>query len=353
MNKTNIDYLTHSWNPIVMRCTPTGPGCEHCWHLGMADRMAANPNFSDEVRAAYAGKVGPILVESRLCEPLKGKPKVIGVQFMGDLWHNSVPDEFIDQVFSIMHLASQHRFMILTKRAERMYHYMEGKPWSSNPADHASMRIACLAGKIKEGVTDPSYIWPLPNVMGMVTVENQETAAERIPWLLKTPFAMRGVSVEPMLGAVDLENIMVPEGFSRSDDTYSLSWNTLTGWRATSPYSGCDGNTTLDLVIAGGESGSGARPMHPDWARGLRNQCQAAGIPFFFKQWGEWRCHTYAPERGIYTGAGIFLRPDGVLGQQGNWWNGQAQAMDRVGKKKAGHLLDGEEWHQMPEGMKF
>ncbi len=228
MNKTNIDYLTHSWNPIVMRCTPVSIGCEHCWSLGMADRMAANPNFSDEIRAAYAGKIGPILVGSRLKEPSKKKkPAIIGVQFMGDLLEDSVPGGFINDIWVEMRNNPRHTFLILTKRPERLLKWTEAKTWAT-------------AWPIDE-------IWP-ENVMFGVTIENKDYLY-RMDLLRRVPAEKRFVSFEPLLGEIpDVD---------------------LSG---------------VSLCIVGGESGAEPRYMDPDWARGLRDDCKAAGVSFFMKQ---------------------------------------------------------------------
>lgn len=281
MNKTDIDYLTHSWNPIAMRCSEISEGCANCWSLKLCDRMAANPIFSDEVRAAYAGETGPVLVESRLREPLKGKDKVIGVQFMGDLWNDQVPDEFIDQVFGVMSLATQHRFIVLTKRAKRMHDYLTGlrddpeQAWrfeNQGQLMEAPNRFHKAAMTFRRGGS-------LPNVIGMVSAENQETADERIPWLLKTPFAMRGVSVEPMLEQITLNYLHYQN---------EVEIDALNGTHGVLRPHGGKG-PKLDWVICGGESGKGvARPMKWEWPIHLLSQCEAAGVPFFMKQMSEY-----------------------------------------------------------------
>ena len=132
MNQTKIDYLTHSWNPLAMRCTPAGPGCAHCWHLRLADRFKENPMFPPEVRAAYAGSGPPVLIERRLREPMrKTAPAVIGVQFNGDLFHPNVKTDDIIQVYEVMAASPQHTFVVLTKRPERIAKvlYGEGGGW--------------------------------------------------------------------------------------------------------------------------------------------------------------------------------------------------------------------------------
>ncbi|TRZ48228.1 DUF5131 family protein [bacterium] len=191
-----------------------------------------------------------------------------------------------------------------------------------------------------------SIIWPLKNVWLGCSVENQATADERIPLLLRTPAAVRFVSYEPALGPLDLDG-----------DSYSLSgW--LRGWHCESEHDNrCDGscsagrcpvptqvqNEKLDWVIVGGESGPGARPMHPGWARSVRDQCQAAGVPFFFKQWGEW-AEAMAPTQKIEKDPGSFQ-----IGKNGPWIFDDGSISVRTGKKLAGRLLDGREWNEFPE----
>jgi protein gp37 len=224
--------------------------------------------------------------EHILTAPLRWKkPRTIFVNSMGDLFH--CPHEWIDQVFAVMALAPQHTFQVLTKRAERMRGYM----------NHPRRRfIVEKTARIlhNQGGTLPQHAIayftscpaPLPHVWLGVSVEDQKRADERIPDLLHTPAAVRFISAEPLLGSIDLQGA-VP---------------------------------ALDWVIVGGESGPGARPMHPDWARSIRDQCGAAGVPFFFKQWGE-----HAP-----NGSGRY-------------------SMIKVGKRRAGRILDGREHNAMPE----
>lgn len=236
MNKTKIEYLTHTWNPIAMRCDPVSEGCTNCWHLGMAKRLAGREGY--KLRDAYAGKSPPVLVESRLDEPLRMRGvATIGVQFMGDLFHADVPFDFVDKVMKTIIDVPWHTFIILTKRAERMYDYFYGE----NITDYSSRPV------------------PFPNVIGMVTAENQEQADKRIPWLLKTPFAVRGVSVEPMLSSISVKHYFDLNG----GGAYFRG---------------------LDWIVNGSETGPGARPMSLDWARSLRDQCLTSNTPFFFKR---------------------------------------------------------------------
>ncbi len=269
------------------------------------------------------------------------KPRIIHVELMGDLFHPSLPESFQAKVFNVMRNAEQHTFLILTKRAARMQEMLSR--W-----DHGGL----LGGNAYGWVTKP-----LPNVWLGVSVENQETADERIPLLLQTPAALRFVSVEPMLGPVKLTDLPVP-------------WESIADAGLIEPHGAfrfdslheCDDehffndHPKVDWVICGGESGPKARPMHPDWVRSLRDQCQAAGVNFAFKQWGEWLpiAAPHLKQKGLETMR--LLQPDG-RSYQCTWTqaissHGQDWAVQRVGKKAAGRMLDGREWLEMPEAKK-
>lgn len=312
MNTTKINYLTHSWNPIAMRCTRVSPACDNCWHLRMANRLAKNPMIDAKTQAAYRGETWPLLLQKRLNEPFKRKkPSIIGVQFMGDLWHEAVFHRDILAVFGAALEAPWHTYVFLTKRSGRMLEitqrYCEYKKWPALP----------------------------DNWIGTVTAENQEWANERIPDLLAAPWAVRGTSAEPLLSKIQFDNLWT------GDEEYT---NALTGERGiTCQHVAIEPERVnkLDWIIAGGETGPGARPTHPDDLRSLRDQCAAAGVPFFFKSWGEWVDYDNAPSyssainRGDYRECRVGYR-----------------VVYRVGNKRAGHLLDAKAWRQMPEAVK-
>jgi protein gp37 len=243
---------------------------------------------------------------------------------MSDLFHQNVPLDFIDNVFAVMAAASHHKFQVLTKRPGRMSAYFaRSGVW----------------GKVQDTMFeyfDPPRevdVWPLPNVWLGVSVEDQKTADERIPLLLQTLAAVRFVSCEPLLGPVDLRGSLSEWGPGLIRD-YLENQNVR---RVSIPK--------LDWVIAGGESGPGARPMHPDWARGLRNQCQAAGVPFFFKQWGEWHEHV---ANGPLLPHCWWMEPDGTM-KEDDTPSDDAICVGRIGKKVAGRLLDGRTWDEFPK----
>lgn len=344
---TKIEYLDRTWNPIAMRCTRVSPGCDHCWHLRMADRHAANPSIRVEVREARGGGK-PWLNETELLAPLRWKTsQMIGVMFMGDLL--AVPFEMVDRVFAIMALCPQHTFIVLTKRPERMREYLtlpapvryaaQG-PYLESVANeprrviiqhrcHGLLRKNPDAYIVGEEVGSGRR-WPLPNIWFGVTAENQEQADLRIPTLLQIPAAKRLVSIEPMLGPVDLTAVQFPQPNGGRENVLRCDVS------ETARKAGIDKLNGIDWVICGGESGPGARPMHPDWVRSLRDQCAAAEVPFFFKQWGEWApnclCSSRLPHRSC-------PRPQ----------PGKVGVMFRCGKRAAGHQLDGLEHLEVPQ----
>lgn len=313
---TKIEWTDATWN-IVNGCSVTSPGCTNCYAMRLAGTRLRH--HASRAGLTQDSKAGPVWTgetrfnEPVLLDPIRWKrPRRIFVCAHGDLFHDSVPDEWIDRVFAVMALAPQHQFQVLTKRAERMRAYLsqfEQRGWYV----HSTTRAQVWADPrdkdrfllLKEGQT-----WPLPNVWLGVSVEDQKRADERIRHLLATPAAMRWLSCEPLLGPVDLRWIAEPDEEKDGviDALLGCNWvdGSLMGrgeefrparpghqdrvmrrW-VCSPEADILANRKLNWVVAGGESGPGARPMHPDWARSLRDQCAAAGVPFLFKQWGAW-----------------------------------------------------------------
>ena len=315
-DRSKIEWCDTTWNPIS-GCTKISQGCKNCYAAELHNRRYKAYMRGAKLPEQYAKPFGEIqLHEDRLEMPLHWKkPRRIFVNSTSDLFHEDVPDEFIWKVFSVMAAAENHTFLILTKRPERMDDYL--CQWEFNfPVLYQTDTIL--------------HSWPLPNVWLGVSVENQAAADERIPLLLKTPAAVRFVSVEPMLEKVDLTRV--------HDETTHTYFDVLGGSRF--DY-GLDGHgiasptrNKINWVICGGESGSGARPMHPDWARSLRDQCRLADIPFFFKQWGEWSS-DYPQGRNLANTEMTYA--DGMT-------------YYRLGKKNTGRLLDGREWDEYPGG---
>jgi protein gp37 len=264
------------------------------------------------------------------------------VNSMSDLFHDSIPDEFIARVWAVMTATPQHTYQILTKRHGRMRSLL-GKG-----ADH----MLSLLGP-PPGATN-LVPWPLPNVWLGVSVEDQKRADLRIPALLATSAAVRFLSCEPLLGPVDLSRYVSGDCPECGQDITTEACGTVHADMACDPTA-----TGLQWVIAGGESGPGARPMHPGWAQTLRDQCQAAGVPYFFKQWGEWAPvpadHPKAQGmdvRGYFGSQCNYVeRPPMSALPAGQWSIGGDTGftpMGRVGKTKAGRLLDGRTWDEFP-----
>lgn len=280
MQKTNIEWADYVWNPVT-GCTKVSQGCKNCYAETFHHRFEkTHGKFTNVVSHA-----------DRLDQPLKVKKGgIVFVNSMSDLFHEDVAASFIYDVYLVMQKAAHHTFLILTKRPENALifykHYAQ----------------------IKEA---------LPNVWIGVSCEDQSTADERIPLLLQIPAAVRFLSCEPLLGPIDfIKSIGLKYGQNKTfTPAHDIHW-----------------------VIAGGESGHKARPMHPDWARSLRDQCAAANVPFFFKQWGEWLPIDHADEDQYWDSVKSIEIKQGI----------QQYTMLKVGKSKSGALLDGKEHQQFP-----
>lgn len=288
-------------------------------------------------------------IETSIEAPLHWrKPRRVWIT--GDLFHDGHDDNLIDRVFAVMALSPQHTFMVLTKRPEWMREYMTHVRFAGDTGTPihppvSLIRAAAAAKIIGPTVRDARILslskWPLSNVWLGVSAEDQKRADERIPDLLATPAAKRFVSIEPMLGRIVLTDVdLYPflfRGRARTENDPKCTFDALTGRTNVHPINGVGDpfDHGIDLVIVGGESGPGSRPMHPDWPRSLRDQCKAAGVPFFFKQWGEW-----APIPNIINDT---LEAYRARGGRDTMFYPDGSAMELVGKRRAGRLLDGEE----------
>lgn len=342
-----IVWCEQTWNPI-RGCSRVSAGCVNCYAEAMAVRFAGpgqpyegtiNPDTK-----RWNGKIR--LVPDKLADPLRWqRPRMVFVNSMSDLFHEDVPFQFIADVFAVMSCTTRHTYQVLTKRPARMLEFFawlnEDLDGFGHPTRVDSLRVwpQWTPAKGKTGGYDNcGPAWPLENVWLGVTAENQPAYDERVELLRQTPAAVRWISVEPMLGeiAADLRGI--------------------------------------DWVVCGGESGPNARPMHPDWARSLRDQCAAAGVPFLFKQWGEFGTiyengssgssvfkafsdfQTWVNKASTWVRGGICLGTDGrELKNGGDMMRARDEGkfpvtiMHRVGKKSAGRLLDGVPHDGYPE----
>jgi protein gp37 len=347
---TKIEWTQKTWNP-VRGCSRISEGCRNCYAEKIAARfggckesggygsslvLEGLPFFGFvDTDGRWNGRVE--LVESMLDGPgtplRTRKPATWFVNSMSDLFHHALPEGDIRRVFRAIQQCQHHTFQILTKRAERMAEIMPGVlEWLAHFAP------------VGQGYDQRWNASPIPNAWLGVSVENQAAADKRIPLLLQTPAAVRFISAEPLLGAVDLSRYLYRTAVLDSYHGDGIAYY----------------KPRLDWVIVGGESGPGARPMHPDWARSVRDQCVAAGVPFFFKQWGEWipsgsgdASHLREGHRIKDNSVGpdrlIWLYPDGSSDPCGEGDAGRGHLMMRAGKRNADRSLDGRTWDQMPE----
>lgn len=265
-DKSGIAWTDATWN-VATGCTKVSPGCKFCYA-----KHRAWPRLSAMKTGVYAGrKFEDVRVHpERLDQPLRWtKPRRIFVNSMSDLFHEDIPFGFIAAVFGVMAAADKHTFQVLTKRPERMRDFMLGGATNAYAVGWCKrFAYQMIGGEMGKRLEDRSIdpMWPPKNVWLGVSVENQETANERIPLLVDTPAAVRWLSCEPLLGPIDL----------------------------------CHRNL-LDWVVVGGESGPKARPMEEAWALDLREQCRSYDVPFFIKQgsqanWPDWKDMSKWPE---------------------------------------------------------
>jgi protein gp37 len=314
---TKIEWADHTFNPWT-GCQKVSPGCDHCYAEGWskrsgvvewgphAPRRRTSPaNWAQPLKwnrqAKAEGRRARVFCAS-LADVFDNHPSITS-GWHGDLWHLIAATPHLD-------------WLLLTKRPQNIIKMMP------------------------ESYGAPAWGYGWPNVWLGTTVENQTEADRRIPVLLSIPAKVRFLSCEPLLGPLDLTRCGRNDLGLRGD---ALRWPGFSGPSRSFGH-------RIDWVICGGESGPGARPMHPDWARSLRDQCQAAGVPFLFKQWGEWAPAIHDPEHG-----GHVLRQTEPVGSFDSW---KANAFDpnrleginwrRLGKKAAGRHLDGRTWDEVP-----
>lgn len=266
-DKSKIEWTDATWNPIT-GCAPVSEGCANCYAARMMERFPALHGADDCGQGCCTPHPRPFskvnFHPDRLDQPLRWrKPRRIFVCSMGDLFHEDVPDQWRNAVFCSMSKAEQHTYLLLTKRIEnarRFFSYLHNLyHWDG-------------AG------------WPIPYLHLGVTCENQAMADERIPILLQTPAAKRFVSIEPSLDLVNPCSIRDGSWYDREGATYYDALRGTAYW-SDGEY-GLGGGPRLDWVILGGETGPGARFLHPHWAEHVADQCKEAGVPFFFKGWG-------------------------------------------------------------------
>lgn len=358
-DKTKIEWADATWTPIrgtlgKWHCVRVSPGCGTAKAGGCyAERI--NQRFGGP---AYRVGADTPRIDARnakgliLEQPLRWrKPRMIFVCSMTDLFLEAHPFEWIAAVFGVMAACPQHTFQVLTKRPERaleFFEWLEAQCREHDDVDDKGNRFPQLwphdvcDGELAQLGIDTSEIafprdWPLPNVWLGVSAENQEYADKRIPVLLQCPAAVHWVSAEPLLGPI-----------------------------TTTAQARLD---RLDWMVVGGESGTNARPMNPAWARTLRDQCYEADIPFHFKQHGAWAAWEHGNPYSIWTRSTDgqeadrhklpFMDPErnemnpGWLGAAEHHGplehQGYVEVYQRLGKQKAGRLLDGRLHNGFPE----
>lgn len=294
---SKIEWTDHTFNPWI-GCTKVSPGCDHCYAEGTAARFKLAQWGSGMPRRLSSEDYWkqPITWD-RKAERDGVRPRVFCAS-MADIFDNEAPGEWRARLWELIKATPNLDWLLLTKR------------------------IGNAATMLPE-----SWSEGFPNVWLGATIVNQEEADRDIPKLLATPARVRFLSMEPLLGPVKIPGLQCEGcGYTRADKQFQLDH-----------YLCKNPTATIDWIIVGGESGRDARPMHPDWARCLRDQCHAAGVPFFFKQWGEWQPISTVEERRAVAFEKLILPLD-------------SSEFDFVksGKKIAGRLLDGREWNEFP-----
>jgi protein gp37 len=351
---------------LAVGCDPVSAGCDYCFAPPAAWIRKSNPN--EKVADAYAGitkrthegtqwtgRVNEL--PDRLAIPLRRrKPTTYYLTLMGDMFHKGVSDDHLARTFAMMAVTPRHTYLCTTKRHGRMRSLL------NDPGFQNQVTLYAAGEMTTRGAQPWGGVWPLPNLRLAVSVENQATADLRIPALLDTPAAVRWISAEPLLGPIDLSQWLGGQAYPST----------------AGPYGGVGGQMItfappmLDWVVTGGESNS-PRAVHPDHVRSLRDQCIAAGIPFWFKQWGHYRPVRVVDAPDLAGGRAIEHPRGGLLaaqiherGKSGTMRNGTWRALQpgdrtrggvmldentfaaKMGAKAAGRELDGRTWDEMP-----
>ena len=367
-DKTGIGWTEATWNPTT-GCDRVSPGCDRCYALSLAARHRVNPKMIEVGKYQRDGHwrtSGPGFgVDVRpdvLDQPLRWtRPRMIFVNSMSDLFHKDIPDDYVADVFAVMALAKWHTFQLLTKRHARMRSLLTSRDFQRMVGEKIKTRWDKDA-RVRErtgwmwNVDGSLPKWPLPNLWLGVSVEDETWAQRRIPYLLDTPAVLRFLSMEPLLGPVQLDMLVLPspsaedtprahgwdpksEASPGAHNVFTDEWWPAEGDPAREYNNRVVGRfgATIDWVIVGGESGKDARPMKTDWVRSLRDQCRNHGVPYFFKQWG---AHVpygqMTPE--AFSQYVIRHRGKGL----------DANAPVKMTPRSASNLIDGERIEQFP-----
>lgn len=321
-DNSKIEWTDATWNPLRAKnpatgkpghhCVKISPACAHCYAASMNKRLGTGLDYSASSSAEM------FFDREAMAKPLSyRRPRKIFVGSMTDVFADFYPREWIAHLIGVAAYCRRHTFQFLTKRVERM---------------RDLMRSLTLEECLNAAGLAPDFhpTWPPENAWFGATIEDHERCMERLDPLLQTPAAVRFISVEPLLGPLDLALRNWAHIGNRRDDC------------------------RIDWVIVGGESGQQARPMHPEWVRLIRQDCELAGVPFFFKQWGEWMPFNSGEFSGIPAWMEdrtpvCLVKPDGRVIRPYCLNDAPGHEMARVGKKAAGRLLDGRTWDQFPQ----
>ncbi|QAY96672.1 phage Gp37/Gp68 family protein [Methylovirgula ligni] len=382
-DRSKIEWTDASWNPvraawrvlgqktqgaggdrpIGWHCEHVSEGCRNCYAEGFNLRLGTRLDYKPGNRDV----IDIFLDEKLLLQPLRWKrPRKIFVGSMTDLFADFVSDDMLDKIFAVVALSPQHTFQFLTKRPARMREYLTRGQCGFYEfyAGDACNRVGDLVEKMRRsglgmppnGVGPVGHLqpgarwWPPSNVWLGVSCEDQATTLERCEQLKATPAAVRFVSCEPLLEDIGEAlnefmgtcTIRIPKNVS---PIRPFDPDTTTIGGAVSGLGGMivdNNDRAIDWVIVSGESGPHARPMHADWARSIRNLCACVGVPFFFKQWGEWAPDSMCGEHVRFS-----ARNPGP--ELHGWPYDEATDTWRIGKRRAGRLLDGIEHNAFPE----
>lgn len=369
---TAIEWTEKTWNPLV-GCSVVSPGCKRCYAMRQAARIARmSPDLAHYQGLTQPSAAGPVwtgrVAEAgfdKLVEPVRRrKPTTWFVNSMSDLFHEGVDRWTIARVWAVMLLTPQHTYQLLTKRSARMREIV-GDPAFIDLVCEAATTIMGAMQVDEAGVDRYRALrdaapgsWPVANIWLGVSAEDQPRADERVPDVLATPAAVRWVSAEPLLGAIDFTGWFWGREAPCADCPKDVDCAC-----GAEPRGKIDGEPAIDWIVVGGESGQGARPILAADVRSIRDQCAAAGVAFFWKQWGEWidadqwlAVLAADGHRFLGDGGGVLTSPLNFSDAQtlarlsGAEYQHHSDGSTtiRVGKRRAGRMLDGRIHDEMP-----
>lgn len=352
--KTAIEWCDHTFNPWI-GCANVSPACDHCYAESWAKRSGSvqwGPH-AERHRTTEANWKQPLKWNKKAGE--KGVRYKVFCASLADVFDNAVPRHWRTDLFALIRQTPNLDWLLLTKRIGN------AQDMIARATEELKPDSLCGAGQHNHS---PVAQWPWPNVWIGATICNQEEAERDIPKLLKVPAAKRFLSIEPLLGKIDISRWLDPTGVTCMDvcpDTPYVDKDAVEVYEVSGevvplcPHCGIGASWTgydcgIDWVIVGGESGPGARPMHPAWALSLRDQCIDGDVPFLFKQWGEWAIDQAkgGADLGGDMRRGIVQHVRADRECDGRFLRGDVH-MRRVGKKKAGRILDGRTWDEVPQ----